>query len=128
MCARYYYIRKGPFIFYNIKILTRHGGLFLIVILYSKLQRWVIDIGFIIGYYTVKIERVSDRYLFYYNFLEIEEQKLHLLLLYIKCMSVVWERVVSAHGASTALNRELLSIFLFLFVYINFIYSCLRKA
>ena len=50
---------------------------------------WVIYIYFIIDYSTVKIERMSDQYGFYYNFREIEQQKLHLLLLYIKCVSVV---------------------------------------
>ena len=64
----------------------------------------MIDIVFIIGYSTVKIERVSDRYWFNYNFCEIEQQKLHNLLLYIKHMSVFWENVVSAHGAAMALN------------------------
>ena len=58
----------------------------------------MIDIGFIIGYYTVKIERVSDRYRFYYNLRGIEQQKLHHLLFYIKYVNVVWEHVVSDHG------------------------------
>ena len=61
----------------------------------------MIDIDFIVGYYIVKIERVSDRYLFNYNFRDIEQQKIHLSLLYIKCVIVVWEYVVSAHGAVT---------------------------
>ena len=79
----------------------------------------MIDIDFIIGYSTVKIERVSDRYLFSYNFREIEEQKLHLLLFYIKCVSDFWEHVVSAHGAATALNRELPGIFCFYLFTLN---------
>ena len=37
----------------------------------------------IIGSSTVDIERVSDLYRFYYNYRDIEQQKLHLLLLYI---------------------------------------------
>ena len=77
----------------------------------------MIDIDFIIGYSTVKLKRVSDRYLFYYNFHDIEQQKLHHILLYIKCVSVVWEHVVSAHGAATALNRGSLGIFCFSFFY-----------
>ena len=84
----------------------------------------MIDIGFIIGYSTVKIERVSDRYRFYHNFHEIEQQKIHCLLFYTKCASVVWEHVVSDHGAATEFNRESIGFFLFLFVYNNFMYSC----
>ena len=101
----YYYNRKGPVIYENITILTIHRGLFLIFTLQSKSQRWVISIDFNIGYSTVKTERVSDRYWFYYNFRKIEQQKLHHLLLYIKCVSVVWEHFVSAHGEYTAFNR-----------------------
>ena len=37
----------------------------------------------ITGYSTVKIERVSDQYYYYYNFLEIEQRTLNLLLLCI---------------------------------------------
>ena len=73
----------------------------------------MIDIDFIICYSTVKFDRVSDRYLFYYNYRDIEKQKLHLLLLYLKCVSVFWDHIVSAHGSDTALNREFLGIFLF---------------
>ena len=62
----------------------------------------MIDIDFIIRDSTVKIERVSNRYLFYYNFREIEKRKLHFLLFYIECVSVFWEHVVSDHGAVTA--------------------------
>ena len=36
----------------------------------------------IVGSSIVKIDRVSDRYCFYYNFSDIEQQMLHLLLLY----------------------------------------------
>ena len=32
---------------------------------------------------------------------------------------LVWDRIVSAHGAATDLSREFLGIFVFLFVYIN---------
>ena len=71
----------------------------------------MIDNDFIIGYSTVKIERVSDQYFIYYSFYEIEQQKLHHLILYIKCVSVTLENVVSAHGAAMALNRESLGIF-----------------
>ena len=87
--------------------------------LYSQnSQRWVIDIDFIIDYSTVKIDRVSDRCWFYYNFREIEQRNLHHLLLYIKCVSVVWEYVVSAHGATTSLKGEPLGFFCFhLFIY-----------
>ena len=49
----------------------------LIVFLQSILRGWVIDIDFIIGYYTVKIKRASDRYWFYYNFHDIEQRKLN---------------------------------------------------
>ena len=84
----------------------------------------MIYIDFIIGYSTVKIERVSDQYLFYYNIRDIEQRNLHLMLLYIKCVSVVWDHVVSDHGAATALNRESPGIFLCLFVYIDFMSSC----
>ena len=68
----------------------------------TKVSDWYY---FIIGYSIVKIERVSDRYLFYYHLRDIEQQKIHLLLFYIKCMSVVWEHVVSDHGTAMALNR-----------------------
>ena len=78
----------------------------------------MIDIDFIICYSTVKIERVSD----------LEQQKLHIMILYIECMSVVWEHVVLDHGADTALNKEFLGIFLFLFVYNNVMSSCSWKA
>ena len=84
----------------------------------------MIDIYFITGYSTVKIERVSDWYWFYYNFREIEQKNLHILLFYIKFVSVFWEKVVSAHGSATALKREFLGFFLFLFVYINLMSSC----
>ena len=80
----------------------------------------MINIYFNIAYYTLKIEIVSAQYCFYYNFCEIEQKKLHLLILYIKCVSVFWYHVVSVHGAATTLNRKSLSIFLFLFVYIIF--------
>ena len=74
----------------------------------------MIDIDFIIGYSTVNIDRVSGRYLFYYNFCEIGQLKLHLLLFYIKCVSVIWEHIVSTHGATTAKNGESLgNLFLF---------------
>ena len=125
---RYLYNRKGPFKFENITIVTIHGGLVLIVIIQSKPQGWVIDIDFIIGYYTVKIERVSDRYWFYYNLCEIEQQKLYHLLLYIKCVSVVWDHIVSDHGATTALNKETFGIFLFLIVYNNSMSYCSWKS
>ena len=95
----------------------------LIVIIQSKSQRLVIDINFIISYSTVKMDRVSDQYQFYYNLCDIEQQNLHIMLLYIKLLSVVWEHVVSDHGAAIDLNREFLGIFLFLFVYINFMSS-----
>ena len=62
----------------------------------------MIDIYFIIGYYTVKTERVSDQYLFYYNSREIEQRKLHIMILYIRCVRVVWEHVVSSHEEATA--------------------------
>ena len=62
----------------------------------------MIDIDFIIGYSTVKIERVSHQYLFYYNFREIEQQNMHLLIFHIVFLGVVWEHVVSDHGAATA--------------------------
>ena len=94
-----------------------HKGLLFIVILQSKSRILLIDIDFIIGYSTVKIERLSDWYWFYYNFREIEQQKVHHQLLYIKCVSVVWEHVVLTHGASTAFIRESLRIF--------FVYFCL---
>ena len=104
MCELFVY-RKESVIVDNLTIVTIHWVLVFILILYSKFQRWVIDIDFIIGYSTVKIERVSDQYWFYYNFHEIEQQSIHLLILYIKCVSVVWEHFLSAHGAATALNR-----------------------
>ena len=71
-------------------ILTIHGRLLIIVIIQSKLQSLVIDIDFFIGCSTVKIERVKDQYLFYYNLREIEKLKLHILILYIKCVSIFW--------------------------------------
>ena len=37
----------------------------------------------LIGTSTVKIERVSDQYCFYYTIRDIEQQNLHLILLYI---------------------------------------------
>ena len=46
------------------------------------------------------------------------------LLLYIKCVSVFWEKMVSSNGSATALNMESLCFFLFLFVYINSMYYC----
>ena len=63
----YYYNRKGTVIVENLTILTIHRGILIIVALQSKSHRLVVDNGFIIGYYTVKFDRVSDRYLFYYN-------------------------------------------------------------
>ena len=71
-------------------ILTIHGRLLIIAIIQSKLQSLVIDIDFFIGCSTVKIERVKDQYLFYYNLREIEKLKLHILILYIKCVSIFW--------------------------------------
>ena len=47
------------------------------------------------------------------------------LILYIKCVSIVQQHVVSAHGSATDINREYLGIVLFIFFYINFMYSCL---
>ena len=40
----------------------------------------MIGIDFVIGYSTVKIDRVSDQYLFYYNLRGIEQRILHILL------------------------------------------------
>ena len=79
-----------------------------------------IDIA--IGYSTVKIKTVSDRYWLYYNLRVIEQLKLYNLLFYINCLSVVWKHVASDHGSATALNREFLGIVLFIFVYINVMY------
>ena len=79
----------------------------------------MVDIDFIIGYSTMKSKRLSDPYWFYYHLREIEKQKINDLLLYIKCVSVFLEHAVSVHGAATAINREYLGIFLFLFVYNN---------
>ena len=118
LSASYYYNRKGPVIYDNLTTLTIHRGVLIIFTLQPKSQRGVIDIDFIIGYSAVKIERVSDIYSFYYNYRKIEQWKLHHLLLYIKCVSVVWEHVVSAHGADTALNRESPGIYFCLFLFI----------
>ena len=41
---------------------------------------------------------------------------------------LVWEHIVSVHGAATTKNREFLGLFLFLFLYINFMSSCSRRA
>ena len=70
--ASYYYNRKGPVIVDNLMIIIIHRGLFIIIILHSKCAKVMIDIYFIIGYSTVKIERISDQYLFYYNCSDIE--------------------------------------------------------
>ena len=65
---------------------------------------------------------MTDLCLFYYNYHDIEQQKLHHLLLYIKSVSVFCEHIVLDHGVATTFNRECLGIFCFLlFIIILFI-------
>ena len=127
--ASNYHYKNGPVIVDNITIKKIHKGIFIIVIIHSKLKRWVINIYFIIGYSTVKIWRVSDQCWCYYNFRNIKQQKLHLLIFYIKCGSVVWEHILSAHGEATAENGESLgNFFWFLSVFTIIIMSSWKSG
>ena len=117
-----YYYKKWKVTVDNFTIITIHRGILIIVIAQSNFARMIYWYVFIIGYSTVKIERVNDRYWFYYNFRDIELRKLHLLLLHIKCVSVFWKHVVSDHEAATAINRESLELFIYLSV---FVFICL---
>ena len=107
-----YYYKKWKVTVDNFTIITIHRGLLIIVIAQSNFARMSYWYLFIIGYSTVKIERVSDRYWFYYNFRDIELRKLHLLVLHIKCVSVFWKHVVSDHEAATDFTRQSLGMFL----------------
>ena len=84
---------------------------------------------------TDTISNVSDQYWFYYWLFYSENQegewsililldflwnwtnKPHILLLYIKFVSVVWEHRVSAHVKATALNWNCLRFFVSICIY-----------